>query len=472
MHILNRKIKQYRVPAFTIMAFVFTFGTALAQESIGGGRADGYSSEKNLSLNDAIQLSLQNSKQLKLSYAKAAEAKATYHQAQNNRLPDVKASGSYLRLNSPDVSLKVKLGSSSSGGQSQGNPIKVDQAAYAIVNASIPIFAGFSIKYGIESAKYLEQAAKLDVENDKEEVLQNTINAYGNLYKAMKTIELIKTNLTQQVQRVKDFTDLEKNGIIARNDLLKAQLQQSNIELTELDAENNYKIACVNMSLMLGLPEETMIIPDSVAFNEDNYAGTVVQWEDAAMKNRKDISALSYRERAANSSIKATKGEYYPGLAVTGGYIAADIPNVLTINDALNIGLGLQYNFGSIWKTGAKLEGAKARLQQIQVNETMLNDQIHVQVSQAYQNYLLSKKKTDVYTKAIEQANENYRITKNKFTNNLVTTTELLEADVAQLQAKIDYTISKADAVVAYKKLLQTTGTLTQDYQNKNKTTY
>jgi outer membrane protein len=67
-----------------------------------------------------------------------------------------------------------------------------------------------------------------------------------------------------------------------------------------------------------------------------------------------------------------------------------------------------------------------------------------------------------VYNKAIEQANENYRITKNKYDNSLVTTTDLLDADVAQLQAQLNYAFAQADAVGAYNKLLQTAGLLTK----------
>jgi len=65
-----------------------------------------------------------------------------------------------------------------------------------------------------------------------------------------------------------------------------------------------------------------------------------------------------------------------------------------------------------------------------------------------------------VYEKAIVQATDNYRITKNKYDNSLVTTTELLDADLAQLQAKLNHAFAKADAMVAYNKLLQSAGLL------------
>lgn len=435
--------------------FLFVFTTAVLVTAHGQVSAQ---KAKMLSLNEAIQMSISNSGQLKIANAKVDEAIASYHEAKDNRLPDAKLSGAYLRVNNPNVDLKIKLGGS--GGQAPA--VKVDQAAYGILNASLPLFSGLRIRYGIESAKYLEQAAKLDAENDKDEVVQNTISAFSNLYKAKNTVDLVKENLQREHQRVADFSNLEHNGLLARNDLLKAQLQESNIELSLLDAENNLKITTINMNLMLGLSENTQLIPDTSLVKNVGDPGSVVQWEQAALQNRRDLASLSFREQAAGTAIKSIKGEYYPGLAVTGGLIAADIPNLLVINNAMNAGLGLQYNMASLWKTGAKLDKARAQMHQLQATQGILADRIRLEINKAYEDYLLSAKKIEVYAKAIDQANENYRITKNKFDNNLVTTTDLLEADVAQLQAQISYGFSKVDAVVAYKKLQQTAGILSE----------
>ncbi len=423
---------------------------------------------RKLSLSEAVRMSIDNSGRLKTSQAKVDEAVANSKEAWNNHLPDVKITGAYMRLNSPTVKLKAANGggSDTSGGSGSGGAgaPQVDQAMYGIVNASLPLFSGFRIKYGVESAKYLEKAAKMDVATAREDVMLNTVEAFANLYKATRTVEIVKENLKQQTQRVADFTNLEKNGLLARNDLLKSQLQQSNIELTVLEAENNLKLAWVNMNLMLGLPEDTELTPDTAGFQIKTDIGSVAQWEQTALQNRKDINALTMREKAASAGVKATRGEYYPGIALTGGYIAADVPNVLTITNALNVGLGLQYNLGALWKTGAKVAAANARVAQIQYNQSMLNDEVRAEISKAYYNYILSLKKIDVYRKAVEQANENYRITKNKYDNSLANTTDLLDADAAQLQAKINYTLVQAAALVAYKELTHTAGTIENDF--------
>lgn len=409
-----------------------------------------------ISLQQAIDMSIKNSNNLKISDAKIAEATANIREAKDRQLPDVKASASYLRLSSANIDLKGSGGNGGSGGPN------VNQALYGLVNLSLPLYAGGRIKYGIESAKYLEQAAKLNAENDKEAVVYNTISAYTNLYKASKAVGVIEENLKASAARDSLFSRLEQNGIIARNDLLKAELQTSNIELSLLDAKNNLSIANVNMDLLLGLPETTTIIVDSNFAKQQRDLKAFPEMESLALQSRKDVQAIGFQQKAAAVGIKSAKAEAYPSVALTGGYIAADIPKVLSVTNAVNVGIGIQYNLSSLWKTNTKLQQAKAKQTEIIATQNLLNDQIKLQVNRDYQNYLLSQKKIEVYNKAIVQATENYRITKNKYDNALVTITDLLDADVSLLQAKLNASVAEADAALAYNKLLETTGTLTK----------
>jgi len=412
----------------------------------------------NLTIKQAIDLSIKNNKQLKSDRAKIDEATAAVREAKDGRLPDFKISGSYLRLNNPNVNLKTKSGSS--GGGTDSSSIKVSSVLYGMANISYPLYSGMHVQYGIESAKYLAQAAELDADHNKEAVILNAINAYVNLYKAKAAVDLVKENLEQSRQRDKDFASLEKNGVLARNDLLKAELQTSNIELSLADAESNWRLASVNMDIMLGLPEKTILVQDTSGIDAPADVQGIEDYEKQALESRKDVKALSFRQKAAGSGVKIARGEYYPGIALTGGYIAADVPGLLTVTNAVNIGVGVQYSLSSLWKTKAKVQQAKAREQQLLADEEDLSDRIRYQINEAYEGYLLSRKKIAVYEKAIVQATDNYRITKNKYDNSLVTTTELLDADLAQLQAKLNHAFAKADAMVAYNKLLQSAGLL------------
>jgi outer membrane protein TolC len=418
---------------------------------------------KTLTLQQSIDLSLQNSHLLKASLAKNDEAAAVLRQAMDNRLPNASVSGTYMKLANPTIALKTKAFGGGGGADTTGNKTafpKVNQAMYGIVNLSLPIYAGGKIKYGIESAKYLKEATTLDAENDKEAVILNTINAYVNLYKAAVTVNVVKENLNQSIQQDSVFSRLEQNGLLARNDLLKSELQTSNIELSLLDAQSNLKTATVNMNLMIGYPESTILQTDSTGFDTTISVKTIDEYEQLALQNRKDVQALSFRRKAASTGISLAKADLYPTIALTGGYIAADIPKLLTITNAVNIGAGIQYNIASLWKAKAKIAQAKSREKEIMENEAQLSDAVRLQVNRDFENVLLSQKKTEVYKKAVIQAEENYRITKNKYDNALVNTTELLDANVALLQSKINLAVAKADVLLAYSKLLETTGIL------------
>jgi len=425
-----------------MMATMLFFNSAMAQQS------------RTITLKEAVDLTLGYNKTLKLNKAKIEAASASVKEAYEKKLPEASVSGSYLYLPfQPNITMK-------NGSDSSGGGPNVNQVVYGMASVSVPVYTGGKLKYGIESAKYLEQAVKLDADHDKELITLNVVNACINLYKAHVAISLVKENLGQAQQRIKDFTSLEKNGLLARNDLMKAELQASNVELALLDAETNYKLACVNMNLMMGLPEQTELIPDRAGLALPTSIKTFEDYEADALKNRKDVSALTYREKAADLGIKTAKANYYPSIALTGGYVAADIPGLLSITNAVNIGVGIKYNLASLWKTKTTIQQATLKVQEVKLNEEQLSDNIKLQVNQAYQAYLLSQKKIQVYEKSVLQAEENYRITKNKYDNALATTTELLDADVALLQTRLSVTNAKADSFLAYNKLLQVTGSI------------
>ena len=433
---MNKKIRNI----FGILLFSIGFTQISAQET------------RTISLDEAVELGIKNSKNLKIDAAKIEESTAQLVEAKNNQLPSLKVSASYLHLFSPNVNLKT-------GGSSAAN-VKVNNVMYGSANLSYPIYAGGRIKYGIQSAEYLIEASKLSAENDKNAIAYNISQAYNNLFKASQIIKVLEENLVASKKRDETFLKLENNGLMARNDRLKAQLQTSNIELQLLDANNNYSIANINMDLLLGLPENMVLKIDENYINEMSENQTSTYFLNQALQNRKDLQALDYQRKAASVGAKAAKSENLPTIAITGGYFAADVPGLLTVTNAINVGVGVQYNLDNLWKKNSSLLKAQAREKQLEANNELLNDQIKLEINKDYQNSVLAKKKIEVYERALEQATENYRITKNKYDNGLSNITDLLDADAALVGAKVNVINAKADATLANKKLLQSSGIL------------
>jgi outer membrane protein TolC len=130
-----------------------------------------------ISLEEAIDLSIKNNKPCAQPGPRGSGGGGLI--SKQNQLPDLKVSGSYLRLTQPNITM-AKSGNS---GGSPSEPAKIDQAAYGIVNLSLPVYSGLKIQYGIHSSEFLEKAAVLDAVQDKDAVIMNTIDAFSNLYK-------------------------------------------------------------------------------------------------------------------------------------------------------------------------------------------------------------------------------------------------------------------------------------------------
>ncbi|WP_417429680.1 TolC family protein [Halpernia sp.] len=409
---------------------------------------------KILTLNEAIEMGIKNSKNLKIDEAKISEATADLLEAKNRQLPDFKLSGSYLRLGNANVNLKFLQ-----PGSGNGTPSPTS-ALIAQANLSLPLYSGGRIKYGIQSAEYLVEASKLKNENNQQAVSYNIAQAYNNLFKANQAIKVLKENLTASQKRDETFMKLENNGLLARNDRLKANLQTSNIELQLLEAKNNYSIASINMNLLLGLSTNTVLEVDENYISEQKDLNFVDYYLTAAQQNRKDLQALTLQRRAAELGTKSAKAENLPTIALTGGYIAADVPKILTVYNAINVGVGINYNLANLWKKNSSYIKSQAIEEELAANNELLNDQIKLEVNRDYQNLNFSNQKIEVYKKAQEQAEENYRITKNKYDNGLATITELLDANAAKISTDVNVVNAKADAALAYRKLLQTSGIL------------
>ncbi|MBS1550332.1 MAG: TolC family protein [Bacteroidetes bacterium] len=409
------------------------------------------------SLDEAIELGLQNSKTLKLNQSKIDDAIAKNIAARNARLPDFKITGSALALTNAKAEVKILPPNSS------GNPMASPNSAYyGSANFSLPLYAGGKINYAIQATQLLVEAQKLSLEDDKSGIAFVVAQAYNNLYKAEQTIKVLQENLLAAQERDKTFLNLENNGVIARNDRLKSNLQTSEIELKLLEAQNTYEIANIQMDLLLGLPDTQKIHVDTQYTQPTLAIESLDYYQQQAIENRKDLQVNDYQQKVAQLNIKAAKAENLPQIALTAGYIAAEIPKIMTIYNAANIGIGVQYNLSNLWKKNTDLMNAETQIKKLDYQQQIIHDDIKLAIHRDYQNYLLANKKIELYEKSLQQATENFRINKNKFDNGLETMTNLLEANSALITASVNVTNAKADAILALKKLEQTSGILIQ----------
>ena len=421
-----------------------------------------------LSLNEAVQIALSKSDESKLADSKVNTKSFELQSAKMNQYPDFKISGQYYRLTNADVNLKSTQEASSTPGNTPANTSpKVNQLILGQANLGIPLFSGFKIKNSILMSENNYKAEVSNAAFTKENLALRVIEYYASLYKAQKSVELLEENLISSNQQVKDFTAMEQNGLLARNDLLKAQLQSSQIELSLAEAKKNVKLLNYNLITLLKLDSNIQITvsPENVDANLFNFKTAS---ESEAISNRKDLETLHFQQKAIEAGIKVAKSDYYPSVNLVAGYTTLDLQNVVRVENAMNFGVGLSYNLSSIFKNGKQVKAAKSRFEESKFQEAALTDQIKSQIVEAQENYDLAIKQDQLYKESVLQTTENYRIVKDKYDNGLVDTNDLLDANVQDLTAKINQAYAKANVVLKYYELLNANGQLTQSF-NSNK---
>ncbi len=421
-----------------------------------------------LTVEETIQIGLKNSKTLHASVSKVESSTARKDEVNAARLPSLKLSAGFTKLSTvPAQAFRIPAnffgpGLPASDITSTLSPTILNNYTLK-ATVEQKLFTGFRLESNSKVAKLTEQAVHEDYNKDKSELIYNIRNAYWSLFKAVEEKKVVDENIEQVKAHLKDARNLLAQSMVTNNDVLKVQVQLSNTQLLQIDAKNQVQIAAINLNNLIGLPLNTeveiksSIVHQAVEFVE---AGTLI---NKAVQNRNDIKALEYRLRAGEASVTVAKSGWYPQVSLTGNYYY-NRPNQryfpLADEFRRSWDVGVTVNFDA-WNWGTtKYQTRQAQSQLSQTKDALgtLKDGISLEVTQNYLTMLQAKEKIAVTRQSIEEAQESYRITSEKYKQGVVLTTDLLDAEVALLTAKTANTRALVDYELAQAKLLKAIG--------------
>ncbi len=415
---------------------------------------------RQLSLQEAVDLGIANSKNLKLSQQKIDEAVAKLATVKDNALPSATASFMYNHAEIPTNTLKI----------GEGNPIHLPNRADAFIGTAAVqelVYGGGKLKYAQESTKLLKEVAVLDADKNKEEVSYAVVNGYFSLYKLLQSKKVVAQNLAAIAKQLKQAQRFYDQGLVTKNDVLRFQLQQANVSLTEMEIENNRKIVNYNLDILLGLPENTDI---EIKGADDTLPqlSSLSNYLSSAMSNRQELQQLGIQHKVADYNIKSIKANMLPtvGLGANLYYVNPSgkfIPGSQQYIMPITLGANISWNIASLWTNKNKVSEAKIQQLEIDTQKEILTDNVKTELNRNYQNYQLAVQKIAVLETSIAQASENDRLFESKYQNNIASAIDRIDAETLLYQAKINLELAKADAKLAYYTLLKSTGKISQN---------
>ncbi|MCX6142621.1 MAG: TolC family protein [Ignavibacteriales bacterium] len=417
-----------------------------------------FAQKKSLTLEESLTIGLESSKVLHASQMRSEYAEAKAREVSASLYPSLKVQASYQRLSSvPEFKIPFP-----------GIPTIFPYIAdNYVARASFqqPLFTGWKLQGAADNASYQAEATRRDVVKDKGELVFNIKSAYWNLFRAREIKRLADENVAQVSAHLKDTENLIKQGLVTANDLLKVKIQLSNSRILQSDAVNNVQLATIVFNSTVGLPLQTEIEITSPLTPTSKEFGELEKLQAVAFIHRPEILAMESRIKASDAAIVSATGGWFPQVFLTGNYYYSRpnqriIPLQDAFNDTWDVGVSIQFDLWNSLSTVHQTSQARSQHEQNKDLLVTLKDGVTLEVTQNYLNYQQSKERIRLSELTVQQANENYRMTSEKFKAGLATSSELLDAEVALLQSKLQLTQALVDHELSEARLTKSVGDL------------
>lgn len=412
-----------------------------------------------VSLKEALKLAKENNKKILRSQLEITLSEQNIKERKELRLPDVQLSGMYSRI--------TNITEFKGNGFLNGKEVTKAIPELYEVNSTfkMPIYAGNKINNAIKIANQENEIAKIKTEKVENDVELEVVANYLAIYKMMELQKIFEENIKEEKNRLKEVQSLRKHGAVTKNEVFRAELQLSDRELNALTNSKNIKIALHDLKTLIQLPENEEIAIDTAAsLDEMNGLDSYDFYLNKALNNE-EMRIASQELNISKTELKLVKGNYLPTIHFFGNYgfyypnykFFPPNPYLYTLGQ---VGVEAAFDLSSLYKNKTKVDKASTKIKWQEMQSEILKDEIQDKLFKEHTQYQEILEKFVVVDKALDLADENYRIVKLKYMNQLVLITEMVDADNALLQAKYNKIATRLDAILKHYELLHTAGML------------
>ncbi|MDJ1481823.1 TolC family protein [Cytophagaceae bacterium YF14B1] len=411
-----------------------------------------------LSLQEIWQKAESQNKSLQIQQVQLEISEQHVKDSKAERLPEIGTHAEYARISNMPIY--------SNGPFNTPEHFPVLHNFYQITAESyLALYHGNKINTAIETE---EMAHKLAIEKRNQIASETRLKLaaiYLDLQRSLVFRDLINQHIHEAQSRLQHIQELQKNGVVLKSDLLRAELQLSRQQMTLTEIENSILLANQKLDLMIGLPDTTKIIPSEDLTTSQPIQAGYEAYLTEALEQAYPIHLADKETAIRELHIKEVRAGHLPKVGLFANYTYS-YPQIFLypyMDAAYSIGkagIRLSYSLSSLYHNRHKEEVAILEYKKQQLVKADTEDNIRQTVKESYVRYAEALKRIQVAALNIRQSSENYRIVSNTYFNQLALLTDLLDADTQVLQSKFDLTTAQTTAHLHYYQLLFTLGKL------------
>ena len=419
------------------------------------GCASGSFAQYKLTIEQMFDLAEQNSKSLKIFDIAHDEAVQAVKVAKNSRLPSV------------DLSLSVGyLGDGWMMDRDFSNGFKAPMPHFGnnfAIEASQIIYSGGAISNEIIIAGLKERISGLSKENNRQDIRLLLVGNYLEIYKLNNQEIVFKENIKQTNRLLADIRAKRAEGIVLDNDITRYELQLKSLELSLVQIRNSRMIINNQLVSILGLPHDTYIQIDDCLQDTPVEEFSEEQWLQTAILGSPLLKQAAIGVEISKKNEKLVRAERLPSLALFAGDkldgpVIIEVPPINKNFNYWYVGVGMKFNLASTYKTKRKSTLARLESKRVMEQKALLEEQLQTDVNAAYIRFAESFTIYQTQLKSLQLAMQNYEVVNNRYLNELVTITDMLDASNSKLNAELQVSNSRINILFNYYKLKRIAG--------------
>ncbi len=287
--------------------------------------------------------------------------------------------------------------------------------------------------------------------------------AYWALVTAEETVRVLEAALAYADDALADVRTRVDAGFLPPNDVSRSEVQRARQELLLVEARGRVASVSVDLSRLIGVDPPGPLQP------ADRLEGPTAAVTDAtalvaeALGQRPELTALSLRADAVTGRLAAISATRRPTVAFASGYdLARPNPRIFprqeAWRDSFDLSLNVNWQFWDAGRAAADRTEAQAAATQLVERKAETESQIRADVRKQLIELTTSRAALAPARLAVTAAAETRRVVDDRFEAGVATTLDVLDAQVAVLQADLERTRVLADIRLSEARLARLLG--------------
>jgi len=319
------------------------------------------------------------------------------------------------------------------------------------------LFDAGATKNLVESVKRSISAQEYDVERTDSDIILNVKTAFYEVLKRRDLVDVSKASLKTAEKHLEQSKSLYKEGLAPRSDVIKSEVQVSNARLDVIKAENALLAAKANIAVAMGAPVTAGF---DILHNKTAEAHSLPPLKDSlllAYDLRPELKGSVAKIRSAEANIEQARSGLYPNISLDASY-GWQQGEFSPSDKKWSVGLTVGIPIFERWIAQSRVNQAKAGRAGLKATETQLMRNIEIDVEQAWLALKEAEERFEVGKKALEQAEEDMRVSEGRYKEGIGNILEVIDAQTALTQAKANYVVDLYDISSSEARLDRATG--------------